>query len=58
MCDACLWEASLCLEAAERPQWPRVYSLDRPRSRDHMNNLSLIYFNARSLVPKFDELYV
>ena len=25
-------EASLCLEAAERPQWPRVYTLDRPRS--------------------------
>ena len=25
-------EASLCLEAAERPQWPRVYSLGRPRS--------------------------
>ena len=31
-----LVEASLCLEAAERPQWPRVYSLDRPRSRDCM----------------------
>ena len=30
------WEVSnacnLCLEAAERPQWPRVYSLSRPRS--------------------------
>ena len=32
-------EASLCLEAAERPQWPRVYSLDRPRSRGHMPSL-------------------
>ena len=32
-------EASLCLEAAERPQWPRVYSLDRPRSRDCMPSL-------------------
>ena len=32
-------EASLCLEAAERPQWPRVYSLDRPRSRGCMPNL-------------------
>ena len=30
------WEVSnacnLCLEAAERPQWPRVYSLSRPWS--------------------------
>ena len=25
--------ASLCLVAAERPQWPRVYSLGRPRSK-------------------------
>ena len=32
-------EASLCLEAAERPQWPRVYSLDRPRSRGRMSSL-------------------
>ena len=32
-------EASLCLEAAERPQWPRVYSLDRPRSRGRMPSL-------------------
>ena len=31
--------ASLCLEAAEKPQWPRVYSLDRPRSRDRMPSL-------------------
>ena len=29
-----LVEASLCLEAAERPQWPRVYSLDRSRSHN------------------------
>ena len=34
-----LVEASLCLEAAERPQWPRVYSLDRPRSRGRMPSL-------------------
>ena len=26
-------------EAAERPQWPRVYSLDRPRSRGRMPSL-------------------
>ena len=32
-------EASLCLEAAERPQWPRVYSLGRPKSRGHMPSL-------------------
>ena len=32
-------EASLCLEAAEKPQWPRVYSLDRTRSRDRMPSL-------------------
>ena len=32
-------EASLCLEAAERPQWPRMYSLDRPRSRGRMPSL-------------------
>ena len=32
-------ETSLCLEAAERPQWPRVYSLDRPRSHGRMPSL-------------------
>ena len=32
-------EATLCLEAAERPQCPRVYSLDRPRSRGRMPSL-------------------
>ena len=32
-------EASLCLEAAERPQWPRVYSLGRPRSHSPMSSL-------------------
>ena len=32
-------KASLCLEAAERPQWPRLYSLGRPRSCDHMPSL-------------------
>ena len=34
-----LVEASLCLEATERPQWPRVYSLDRARSRSRMPSL-------------------
>ena len=28
-------EASLCLEATERPQWPTVYSLGRPRGCGH-----------------------
>ena len=32
-------EASLCLEAAERPQSLRVYSLGRPRSRGRMLSL-------------------
>ena len=32
-------KASLCMEAAQRPQWPRVYSLDRPRSRGRMPSL-------------------
>ena len=31
-------KASLCLEAAERPQWPRLYSSGRPRFCDHMPN--------------------
>ena len=34
-----LVEASLCLEAAERSQWPRVYSLDRPMSRSRTPSL-------------------
>ena len=34
-----LVEASSCLEAAEKPQWPRVYSLGRPRSRSRMPSL-------------------
>ena len=34
-----LVEASLCLEATERPQWPRVYSLGRPRSCSRMPSL-------------------
>ena len=34
-----LVKASLCLEAAERPQWPRLYSLGRPRSCDRMPSL-------------------
>ena len=33
------YETSLCLEAAERPQWPRLYSLGRPRSRGRMPSL-------------------
>ena len=32
-------KASLCVEAAERPQWPRLYSLGRPRSFNHMPSL-------------------
>ena len=32
-------EASLCLEVTEEPQWPRVYSLGRPRSCGHMPSL-------------------
>ena len=31
--------SKLCLVAAERPQWPRVYSLGRPRSRGRMPSL-------------------
>ena len=34
-----LVEGSLCLEAAERPQWLRMHSLDRPRSRGRMPSL-------------------
>ena len=34
-----LVEASLCVEAAERPEWPRVYSVGRPRSWSHMLSL-------------------
>ena len=32
-------ESKLVLEAAERPQWPRLYSLGRPRSCDRMPSL-------------------
>ena len=32
-------KASLCLDTAERPQWPRLYSLGRPRSCDRMPSL-------------------
>ena len=32
-------KASLCLEAAERPQCPRLYLLSRPRSRGRMPSL-------------------
>lgn len=34
-----LVKASLCLEAAERTQWPKMYSLGRPRSSSHMPSL-------------------
>ena len=34
-----LVKVSLCLEAAERPQWSRLYSLGRPRSCDRMPSL-------------------
>ena len=34
-----LVEASLCLEAAERPQWPRLYLLSRHRSHGRMPSL-------------------
>ena len=34
-----LVKASLCLEAAERLQWPRLNSLGRPRSCDRMPSL-------------------
>ena len=38
--ECCLLvEASLYLEAAKRPQLPRVYSLDRPGSRGRMPTL-------------------
>ena len=32
-------ERLLCLEAVERPQWPRVYWLGRPRSRGRVPSL-------------------
>ena len=32
-------KATLHPEAAERPQWPRLYSLSRPRSHGHMPSL-------------------
>ena len=39
-CESCLLvEASLSLEAAERPQWPRVYLLGRPKSCGRMPSL-------------------
>ena len=34
-----LVKANLCLEAAERPQWPRLYLLSRPRSPSRMPSL-------------------
>ena len=34
-----LVEASLCLVAAERPQWQKVYLLGLPRSRGRMPSL-------------------
>ena len=32
-------KASLCLEAAERPQWPRLHSLGRPKTCDRKPSL-------------------
>ena len=32
-------KVNLCLEAAERPQWPRLYLLSRPMSRGRMPTL-------------------
>ena len=32
-------KVSLCVEAGERPQWPRLYSLGRPTSHDCMPSL-------------------
>ena len=32
-------KANLHLGAAQRPQWPRLYLLSRPRSRGHMPSL-------------------
>ena len=32
-------KASLRLKAVERPQWPRLYSLGRPKSCDRMPSL-------------------
>ena len=34
-----LVKTSLCLEAAERQQWPRLYLLSRPRSHGRMPSL-------------------
>ena len=33
-------KANLCLEAAERSQWPRLYSLDVPRSHGRIPSLA------------------
>ena len=32
-------KASLCVEAAERVEWPRLHSMGRPRSCDRMPSL-------------------
>ena len=32
-------EASLCLEARQEPQWPRICLLGRPRSRGRLPSL-------------------
>ena len=39
MSCSCSEKAKLCLEAVERPQWLRLYSLGRPRSRGRMPSL-------------------
>ena len=41
-CELCIkphCESKLVSEAAERPQWPRLYSSGRPRSCDRMPSL-------------------
>ena len=38
-CEWWIMKPSLCLEVAERPQWPRLYLLGRPRSCGHMPSL-------------------
>ena len=56
-------KASLCLEAAERPQWPRLYLLSRPRSRGRMPSLvgdrgQVLRVLCYALVPKGAERWL
>ena len=45
---------SVCVEGANSHPPPSLAAVGT--RTDNRNNLSLIYFNARTLVPKFDEL--